>query len=392
MPNKQKQPTYVSLFSGCGGLDLGFHEAGFRGLLSCDIDEAALTTLNKNTGSPTQKIDLSKATPKLPKRFDVLLSGSPCQGFSTIGLRNLDDPRNSLIYKAAEIARENKPKVVVIENVPGVLVGLHKIYWQGLIEQLEAAGYKTRQFNINCADYGVPQSRRRVLLLAWRTKKELKTSPKKRAAMSLGDALKNIDDASDHAPCPLHKNSVDYRISKQITVGQKLTNARGGPNAVHTWNIPGVFGKINTAEKELLEDLVLLRRRIRRRDFGDADPVDKHIILERHNETVIQSLIEKKYIKQVGDFIDLTNTFNGKYRRLDPSKPSRTVDTRFGDPKLFLHPTEHRGFTVREAARLQCFPDHFIFEGTTAQKYRMIGNAVPPPIAKILAELASQLI
>jgi DNA (cytosine-5)-methyltransferase 1 len=99
----------------------------------------------------------------------------------------------------------------------------------------------------------------------------------------------------------------------------------------------------------------------------------------------IEALIKRGYLCKKGRGIDLTHSFNGWYRRLDGMGFSPTVDTHFGRPRYLLHPTENRGLTVREAARLQTFPDDFIFEGTEAEQYRMIGNAVPPKMAEVIA-------
>src|SRR5258708_3791391 len=98
-------------------------------------------------------------------------------------------------------------------------------------------------------------------------------------------------------------------------------------------------------------------------------------------------LIAKNYIRRVGDCFDLVHTFNGKFRRLRWDQPSLTVDTRFSSPRYFLHPEEQRGFTIREAARIQGFPDDFIFFGESKAQIRHIGNAVPPPVAYQLADL-----
>lgn len=106
----------------------------------------------------------------------------------------------------------------------------------------------------------------------------------------------------------------------------------------------------------------------------------------------MDSLIHKGYIRRTGDECDLVGTFNGKYRRLSWSEPSYTVDTRFGAPRYFLHPDEQRGFTVREAARIQGFRDDYIFHGNEAAQYRVIGNAVPPPLAVQAAEFTRQLL
>jgi DNA (cytosine-5)-methyltransferase 1 len=98
----------------------------------------------------------------------------------------------------------------------------------------------------------------------------------------------------------------------------------------------------------------------------------------------LQALVTKGYVRRLGNAYDLTHTFNGKFRRLLWGQPAPTVDTRFGDPWYFLHPDENRAFTVREAARVQGFPDWFIFHGPERSQYRLIGNAVPPPLAALL--------
>ena len=133
-----------------------------------------------------------------------------------------------------------------------------------------------------------------------------------------------------------------------------------------------------------------LRRLERRRDFGDADPVSVSALSEYigfSTQVAVRDLLAKNYVRRIDKkYVDLTHTFNGKYRRLSWDDISYTVDTYFGNPKYFLHPTDHRGLTVREAARLQTFPDLFEFVGPEAEKYKMIGNAVPPQFAKAIAE------
>jgi DNA (cytosine-5)-methyltransferase 1 len=107
--------------------------------------------------------------------------------------------------------------------------------------------------------------------------------------------------------------------------------------------------------------------------------------MRRPVTAALKGLIRKGYVRKKGALWDLANTFNGTFRRLEWNKPSHTVDTYFGNPRYFLHPSENRGFTVREAARIQGFPDSFIFFGCEASQYRQVGNAVPPPIARALA-------
>lgn len=385
-------PVYLSLFAGCGGLDHGFENAGFSGRLSVDNDVTALEVLSRNLKTPVQELDLSCNDPLAPGPIDVLLAGSPCQGFSTAGLRRVDDPRNSLLLVAPRIAAKLLPKVVVAENVPGAVAGSHRAYWESLHQQLRSIGYRTGDLRVDSSNFGVAQKRQRIFLIAWRTAviRDLVLQPKPKKV--LADVLFQIDGAANHSPVSLDPTSNDFKIANRIGPGQKLTNARGGELSIHTWHIPEVFGRTTKLEREVLDAVLRLRRQHRRRDFGDADPVSASILKNQFGAVVIQKLIEKNYLRPIGRYVDLTHTFNGKYRRQRLDAPARTVDTRFGDARLFLHPTENRAFTVREAARVQGFEDHFIFSGTTSQQYRMIGNAVPPPVAHSVAELVRELL
>jgi DNA (cytosine-5)-methyltransferase 1 len=154
--------------------------------------------------------------------------------------------------------------------------------------------------------------------------------------------------------------------------------------------VPEVFGLVTDREREILEALLLLRRRERRRPVGDADPVSARSLsnlIKRPVANDLASLLRKGYVRRVATYFDLTHTFNGKYRRLAWDAPSLTVDTRFGDYRYFLHPDDDRGFTVREVARIQAFPDSYSFFTQDRQAYTMIGNAVPPPMARCIARL-----
>ncbi|MDO9317704.1 MAG: DNA cytosine methyltransferase [Gammaproteobacteria bacterium] len=337
-------PTYISLFSGCGGFDIGMTKAGFKPLGAFDISPLALLNLSNNSCTPVYETDLSKN--KLPSVLDqspdVVISGSPCQGFSTIGKRSLVDPRNDLLIAGARIALQLSPKVFVAENVPGVTSGGHRIYWEEMIRILQKTGYQTLSIKLNAFDFGVSQRRIRMFLIAW------KGAPKGfnldiTRGVSLRTALSGTDGLPNHDEVFLQPETKDHKIALRILPGQKLSNVRGGPRSVHTWDIPEAFGHITEKERTALEDLLRLRRRLRIRNFGDADPVERKLFIKLHGERTVEALLKKNYIKQVGDRIDLVGGFNGKYRRLEYDLPSCTVDTRFGSAKHFLHPELNRG-------------------------------------------------
>ncbi|PCE63026.1 DNA cytosine methyltransferase [Sediminicola luteus] len=390
----QNKFNFVGLFSGCGGADYGFHINQFESLGSFDIDPAALSVLEKNLNVPTYNEDLSKINIKEyigETPVDVVFSGAPCQGFSTAGNRIYTDPRNSLLVKGGEIALELKTKVFVSENVMGSLYGVFKNYWDTLESLFKSNGYKTELIKVNCLEIGMAQMRKRVLFFAWKTNCSDKINwPKNIKHKTLKDVLSSLESQVNHNDLVTLAND-KLKIASRIGPNQKLCNVRGGSRSVPTWEIPEVFGQVDNIEKEILVSLRKLRRTNRKRSFGDADPVDVDDLLKENRTFTIEklkSLESKGYIKRKGsNSYDLTRTFNGKYRRLSMENPSITVDTRFGNPIYALHPNQNRGFTVREAARIQGFPDDYEFYGSLRDQYKMIGNAVPPPLSNIIAKI-----
>ena len=236
---------------------------------------------------------------------------------------------------------------------------------------------------------GVAQTRKRMVLLAWDAGSDIRLQLPQITGGNLRDAIGDIGGAMNHVPRALQPGSSAGKIARRIGPGQKLCNVRAGDRCVHTWHIPEVFGKTTLFERTVLLALMRARRRNRIRDFGDADPVRAGVLYRAVGKPVAQTLrrLERKgYVRRLNGHYDLCHTFNGKYRRLSWEKPAPTVDTRFGQSRYYLHPNENRGFTVREAARIQGFPDSFMFDGPEAAHFRLIGNAVPPPLAQCLAE------
>ncbi|MGS1120478.1 DNA cytosine methyltransferase [Rhodanobacter sp. UC4436_H3] len=387
---------FVSLFAGCGGMDLGFVQAGFEPVAAYDNWDSAVENYKRNIGGHAEVLDLSIA--RLPisvKKCDVVIAGSPCQGFSTAGKREVDDPRNKLLSAAIKTSIDLSPRVIVLENVLGLLSGEHRAYWENACKKLHKAGYKTLTQVVDARDCGIPQTRRRVIVLAWRTKSDPEPIGITDKRVTLASVLSGVRGVSNHHPSALQKDSDDFRIAQKIEQGQKLCDVRGGPNAVHTWDIPEVFGKTTAREKQLLVEVMQIRRRVRLRDFGDADPVSTRLLVAALGKAAVRdinSLVDKGYLKMIKSNVDLKHGFNGKYRRPKIGGESFTVDTKFGDPRYFLHPTQHRGFTVREAARIQGFPDTYIFRGLVKDQYKMIGNAVPPPMGKAIAKLVQSVL
>lgn len=388
--------NFVSLFSGCGGLDLGFKEAGFWLDLAADCDPVAVQTHRKNLPGKILELDLTEEIPERGGEIDVLIAGPPCQGFSTLGRRDPADPRNELLEIPAEAARRYSPRFFLLENVSGVRAGAHAERLQRSADCLRALGYKVMSVDIEMHAFGVPQQRRRVIQLGWRGPGEFRLSLKPQRTPTLAEVLRKVSGVANHEPVLLGRGSRPGLIARRIKSGQKLCNVRGGPAAVATWTIPEVFGQVSEAETVVLEAMARLRRRNRRRAWGDADPVaartlSAHLGFASHRH--LQRLMRIGYVRRLGDGdYDLTHTFNGKFRRAQASGLSPAVDSRFGDAHYVLHPRAHRAYTVREAARIQGFPDRFHFLGSRRSQYRMVANAVPPPVAHSLAGMIREFL
>lgn len=388
----------TSLFSGCGGLDHGFEKLGFDVLEAFDFDAKAVATYNFNNKPVAKHRELTLES-VLNDSSDVIIASPPCQGFSTAGgYKGEQDPRNELLLTAVHLIAAAKPKVAVIENVAALTNVKNRELLQRAIGVLHAAGYAADYTILKVEHFGVPQRRRRIFIVARQKNRHFNfnTFGRVNTTATLRDTLIGLHDSlNGHLPRPLVEGSKHLSIARRIRPGQKLCNVRASSNAVPTWEIPEVFGYVNEHQKSVLRYIQKARRSQRIRNFGDADPVTRDSLekaLGGRASNHVEELLELGFLRRVGDCIDLTNTFNGKYRRLSLDGLSPTVDTRFGDFRLFLHPFEHRGMTVREAARIQGFPDNFHFPAEERAAFRQVGNAVPPPVAATVARFVKELL
>lgn len=387
-------PTYISLFSGAGGMDVGFSMAGYRGMLAVDADKDALACLAHNTGTPIMVADLAVAYGHslLPGGIspDLVLAGPPCQGFSTSGKRRLEDPRNDLLAQAVSLAVRLRPRVALIENVSGILSKDFVHLWEAADRKLRSHGYRTQTLRLQTADLGLPQRRKRVFLLGWLGDRNAElVLPAPNSRQVLADALSR--GAVEPQTC---LSPTAAAIARRIGEGQQLSDVRNGPRNIPSWAIPEVFGSTTVSEREVLQAVLKMRRRDRVRDHGDGDPVKvRRLSLElgRASAPDVRRLVDKRYLKRQPGGIEMARTYNGRFKRPSLASPSPTVDTKFTQARYFLHPTEDRAFSVREAARLQTFPETFQFTGRPRLDARLIGNAVPPALAKMIGlELLAQ--
>lgn len=385
-------PTFLSFFSGLGGFDLGFSKSGLRCVGAIDNHAPVLKLYSENfKDTPTGVFDLSIEFPpaEWAENVDVFLMGPPCQGFSTMAGNNFNDKRNDLLLQSARMVSHYRPTIAVIENVPGASNTRHHTQWTATLELLRSAGYRVKVLALTASHYSVPQTRKRNVIVAWCNDVDNVPNVVRTGTVTVGDSLQDLDGIPGHNPVELDPNSRIGMIARAVGPGKRLSNARDGERYVHTWDIPQVFGETTPKQRELLHLVLRLRRRERRRNWGDADPVAPDKLREALSwdpDPEIDNLRSLGYLRDREGGIDLTHTFNGKHVRPDQDGLAPTIDTRILDPHYFLHPTENRGLTIREAARLQTFPDDFKIVAAQREAQKAIGNAVPPRLADAIAK------
>ncbi len=335
--------TTIDLFAGCGGLSKGFMDAGYNVVLGIDWEEAALKTFKANHNkAETMKLDLfdhnniDKIAEFLDERnlsLDVLIGGPPCQGFSLTGPRNFDDPRNQLYLAVFETVKRFKPKAFVIENVTGMATLYNGQIKDEIIRRFTNLGYNVSSSILCAADYGVPQIRRRLVFVGLRKEYGVFEFPKpildKEHYVTCADAISDLPSRETELG-----NEVDKYTSEPITEYQKKMRR----------NCSILYNHVATKHTQMVIDTIAL-------------------------------VPEGGNYKDLPPGIGESRKFNEAWTRYDGKKPSRTIDT---GHRNHFHYKYNRVPTIRENARLQSFPDDFVFLGTKTQQNRQVGNAVPP--------------
>ncbi|AQS53732.1 Modification methylase BspRI [Jeotgalibaca dankookensis] len=360
-----KQYSVVDLFSGAGGLSRGFMDAGFNVVLGVDYDDAALKTFKKNHGNADAiKLDLfnhkniDKIVEYLETRnifADVLIGGPPCQGFSLAGKREEFDKRNVLYSAMVKTAKKIRPKVVVLENVPGMLTLYNGAGAKRVKEDFEEIGYHFEDPKILYApNYGVPQIRKRVFFV-----------------MTLKEEISNI------FIYPKPELTEDDYITTEQAIGD-LPSLEG----VKKFNLDQIMNYPNNS-------YTTYQKYMRK----NSKKIHNHIATNHADETIrLISMIPEGNNYKALPKIELDKRkfkYNEALTRYHSGKPSRTIDT---GHRTHFHYKWNRIPTVRENARLQSFPDDFIFYGNKQEQYRQVGNAVPPLLGKAVAIKVMELL
>jgi DNA (cytosine-5)-methyltransferase 1 len=333
----------LDLFSGCGGLSLGLEQAGFEILLGIDSWQDALDTFKEN--HPNSKIycqDLSKIdfnfieNEYLQADVDVIVGGPPCQGFSISGKRDPNDPRNKLYTSFVKSVEHFKPKAFLMENVPNLASMQNGSIKDTIVSEFEELGYNVQYDRLLASDYGVPQNRKRFIMVG------------------LLDGQEYLFPEKTH-------------INNKITTGEAISDL-----PEHS---------VTCGTKYQSEPLSDYQYQFRKGSKG----ILNHEITNHTEKTksIISLVPDGGNYKNLPEKYKNTRNVNIAWTRYNSSKPSLTIDT---GHRHHFHYEFNRVPTVRESARLQSFPDDFKFMGSKTSQYKQVGNAVPPLMSKHLGQ------
>jgi len=369
----EKKPTAISLFCGAGGCSLGFKNAGYNILYANDKDKQAIETYKKNFNGTlveledVDRVDFSNVLKRIgldKGELDILIGGPPCQGFTSAGARFLDDPRNHLLHSYINALNELRPKWFLMENVEGLLTMDKGKCIANVVNALIDAGYFVRVDKVYSQEYGIPQRRKRVIIIGNRLGYDF-SLPKptvniggnifRNSENSLWMAIKGLPAASVTEAELKYENPLQEGDLMERYFRNKCFFVND-----HTYNKPTGIQ---------LERISLLKEGDTMKNLPEHLQHDS--FKKRANRRVMDGTPSEK---RGGSPSGL--------KRLNSQEPSLTITS--AAIREFIHPKEDRALTIRECARIQTFPDNFQFIGNSAEKIQQIGNAIPPLLAEIL--------
>jgi DNA (cytosine-5)-methyltransferase 1 len=369
----------VDLFSGCGGISCGFRMEGFEIVAGVDLNRTALGTYQANfPGALTLERDLSILDPRdlleslrlKPGDLDCLVGGPPCQGFSKnvpASSRYLEDPRNRLVSRFLDFVRVLKPKVVLIENVAEMKNAYDESYTKEIEEALNLEmGYETMSMRLNAADFGVPQLRRRAFFFANRLGVPARAPTATHAPPELAGALFDSETLPGYVA-----------VWDAISDLPPLQSGGGADPCPYQTAPQGEFQQVMRNGDQVVHDHVARA----------LTPVQLERVSYLPPGSGLGAAALPPHLRpKMG--------YSGAYARLRPNEPARTITRWVFHPGSgrYDHPFDDRVITIREAARLQSFPDWFVFTGSYVGKASQVGEAVPPRLAAAFARDARLLL
>lgn len=419
----------IDLFCGAGGLSEGFRQAGFSALYANDSETPALETYRENhpdticTDAPIETLNPALVREELGLKrgeLDAVIGGPPCQGFSTYGQRREDDKRNQLYVPYFGFVEEFKPRAFLIENVVGLLSMSKGAVLEDMISRAEALGYAADVVTLDACEFGVPQHRRRVFVFGAADAQRIDPPmPSHLNGKRVGVALNNqpslffdveqslpaltVRDAiSDLPQCALapRDTHVPLQYPEDVELTDYQRQMRGDSRELTHHSAkrmlgirrlrlamlhPGDYGtrlEERLANGGLPEDVInTMMGGEGMRDASECRTED------RAKERALREMLRAGHTTpdRIMEFLD-SQGFANKYRRLRWDTPSHTVVAHMArDCSDFVHPEVDRFVTVREAARIQSFPDSYRFPGSQFRQFRQVGNAVPPLLGRAMA-------
>ncbi|MYW33176.1 DNA (cytosine-5-)-methyltransferase [Streptomyces sp. SID2119] len=360
----------VDLFSGAGGLSLGLQRAGWTVAASVDSDERALETHAKNFPGMSLRMDLGKPEVRdeleallkpAEGKIDLVAGGPPCQPFSRAGrskIRSLvkhhgrdpEDHRKELWKAYLDVVKRLRPRAVLMENVPDMGLGDDFIVIRTIEQELEELGYATQVRLVDAWRYGVPQHRKRLILLARNDVEQFDWRPESERRTTLRDAIGDLPVLPVKAREKVGDREWQYSEPDELSSFAREMRKRAPKE--HVWDH--------------------MTRRVREDDWLTFN--------EMTSKSLYSDVAPERRRYDAEQFTD-------KYKKLGWGDLSRSITAHIAkDGYWYIHPEQNRTLTVREAARIQTFPDRFRFAGTRSDAFRQIGNAVPPLLGQAAAE------